>query len=45
MTKFPEKRTEERPDFSTESATLLMEEGGGGRAWVYIDHKLGGVRW
>ena len=44
MTKFPEKRTEERPDFLTDSATLPVEEGEGGIAWLYIDHKLGGVR-
>jgi hypothetical protein len=37
MTEFSEKRAEKRPDFLTESATLLVEEGrggGGGGGWV-----------
>jgi hypothetical protein len=30
MTELSEKKAEKRPDFLTESATLLVEEGGGG---------------
>jgi hypothetical protein len=35
MTKFPEKRADKRLDFLTESATLLVEEGGGESMGLY----------
>ena len=44
MTELSEKRAEKRPDFLTESATLLVEEGKGwGHGFIWY-HKLGGDR-